>query len=82
MEAEQVPLSALQHWAYCPRQCALIHLEQAFDDNLHTLRGNALHAICEHAAHAYQPRHLTGRHQFGTWNARRARPAHETARLG
>lgn len=42
--AEPLPLSALQHWAYCPRQCALIHLEQAFDDNLHTLRGNAVHA--------------------------------------
>ncbi|RTL16416.1 MAG: CRISPR-associated protein Cas4 [Burkholderiales bacterium] len=41
---DPVPLSALQHWAYCPRQCALIHVEQAFDDNLHTLRGNALHA--------------------------------------
>lgn len=38
-----IPLSALQHWAYCPRQCGLIHIEQAFDDNLHTLRGNALH---------------------------------------
>ena len=43
-EPDPIPLSALQHWAYCPRQCALIHLEQAFDDNLHTLRGNALHA--------------------------------------
>ncbi len=41
---EPIPLSALQHWAYCPRQCGLIHLEQAFDDNLHTLRGNAVHA--------------------------------------
>ena len=41
---EPLPLSALQHWAYCPRQCGLIHLEQAFDDNLHTLRGNAVHA--------------------------------------
>lgn len=40
---DAIPLSALQHWAYCPRQCALIHLEQAFDDNLHTLRGNAVH---------------------------------------
>jgi len=39
-----IPLSALQHWAYCPRQCGLIHLEQAFDDNVHTLRGNAVHA--------------------------------------
>lgn len=41
---EPLPLSALQHWAYCPRQCGLIHLEQAFDDNLHTLRGQAVHA--------------------------------------
>jgi CRISPR-associated exonuclease Cas4 len=41
---DPLPLSALQHWAYCPRQCGLIHLEQAFDDNLHTLRGQALHA--------------------------------------
>ncbi len=41
---DPIPLSALQHWAYCPRQCGLIHLEQAFDDNLHTLRGNAVHA--------------------------------------
>ncbi len=40
---DPIPLSALQHWAYCPRQCGLIHIEQAFDDNLHTLRGNALH---------------------------------------
>ena len=37
-------LSALQHWSYCPRQCALIHLEQAFDENVHTMRGNAAHA--------------------------------------
>ena len=43
-ELEQVPLSALQHWHYCPRQCGLIHLEQAFDDNVHTLRGQAVHA--------------------------------------
>jgi CRISPR-associated exonuclease Cas4 len=41
---DPLPLSALQHWAYCPRQCGLIHLEQAFDDNVHTLRGHAAHA--------------------------------------
>lgn len=44
MWPEPIPLSALQHWHYCPRQCGLIHLEQAFDDNLHTLRGQAAHA--------------------------------------
>jgi CRISPR-associated exonuclease Cas4 len=40
---DPIALSALQHWAYCPRQCGLIHLEQCFDDNLHTLRGQAVH---------------------------------------
>ncbi len=43
-EADPLPLSALQHWAYCPRQCGMIHLEQAFDDDLHTQRGQAVHA--------------------------------------
>lgn len=41
---DPIALSALQHWAYCPRQCGLIHLEQVFEDNLHTLRGQAVHA--------------------------------------
>lgn len=42
-DTDALPLSSLQHWAYCPRQCGLIHLEQAFDDNLHTQRGQAVH---------------------------------------
>lgn len=46
-EPDPLPLSALQHWAYCPRQCGLIHLEQAFDDNVHTLRGQAVHATVD-----------------------------------
>ncbi|MHB9119772.1 MAG: CRISPR-associated protein Cas4 [Burkholderiales bacterium] len=41
--ADPVMLSALQHWSYCPRQCALIHVEQAFDENVFTMRGNAAH---------------------------------------
>lgn len=44
---DALPLSAMQHWAYCPRQCGLIHLEQAFDENLHTLRGRAVHAAVD-----------------------------------
>ena len=43
-DIDPIALSALQHWHYCPRQCGLIHLEQAFDDNIHTLRGQAVHA--------------------------------------
>jgi CRISPR-associated exonuclease Cas4 len=47
-EAEEtVALSALQHWAYCPRQCALIHLDQSFDENLSTLRGRAVHSLVD-----------------------------------
>jgi CRISPR-associated exonuclease Cas4 len=41
---DPIALSALQHWAYCPRQCALIHIEQAFDENLQTQHGRAQHA--------------------------------------
>ncbi len=42
-DQELVPISALQHYAYCPRQCALIHVEQTFDENLYTLRGRRAH---------------------------------------
>jgi len=42
-----VMLSALQHYSYCPRQCALIHEEQSFADNLHTARGNAVHTLVD-----------------------------------
>jgi CRISPR-associated exonuclease Cas4 len=46
-ETDPIPLSALQHWAYCPRQCGLIHLEQSFADNLHTARGQAVHHLVD-----------------------------------
>lgn len=36
-------LSGLQHIAYCPRQWALIHLEQIWTDNLDTVRGELFH---------------------------------------
>lgn len=41
--ADLIPLSALQHYLYCPRQCALIHLEQVWEENLHTAEGRILH---------------------------------------
>jgi CRISPR-associated exonuclease Cas4 len=45
-EREMVPLSALNHYLFCPRRAALIHVEGIFEDNQHTLRGNIVH---EHA---------------------------------
>lgn len=39
----EVPISALEHYSYCPRQCALIHVEQTYEENLFTVRGNIAH---------------------------------------
>lgn len=36
-------ISALQHYVYCPRQCALIHVEDIWQENLFTARGDILH---------------------------------------
>lgn len=41
--ADYLPLSALQHIAYCPRQFALIHVEQMWAENRHTAEGRVLH---------------------------------------
>jgi len=46
-----VMLSALEHYSYCPRQCALIHEEQSFAENLHTTRGNAVHSLVDLAGY-------------------------------
>ena len=39
----QVPLSALEHLDYCPRQAGLILLEDGFADDAATIRGTLLH---------------------------------------
>ncbi len=38
-----IQLSALQHFMYCPRQCALIHIEQIWSENLFTAEGRIMH---------------------------------------
>jgi CRISPR-associated exonuclease Cas4 len=42
-EDELLPISALQHLAFCERQWALIHLEEAWQDNVLTVEGKQLH---------------------------------------
>src|SRR3990172_11298569 len=42
-EDDFIMISALQHYVYCPRQCALIHIEDAWNENVFTVRGNILH---------------------------------------
>lgn len=43
MDDDLLPISALQHYAYCPRQFALIHVEQAWEENRYTAEGRLLH---------------------------------------
>ena len=48
-DVEQVMISALEHYSYCPRQCALIHIEQTFDENIYTLKGHLAHERVDQA---------------------------------
>ena len=45
-----LPLSGLQHFAFCRRQWALIHVENQWQDNLLTVEGNLLHRRAHDAA--------------------------------
>ena len=40
---DMLMLSGIQHYKFCPRQWALIHLEQQWNDNMLTAEGHILH---------------------------------------
>lgn len=42
-----VPISALEHYEYCPRQAALIHIDGYFDSNVDTVRGDLAHTTVD-----------------------------------
>lgn len=42
-EDDYLQLSGLQHFAFCRRQWALIHVEQQWQENWRTVEGNILH---------------------------------------
>ena len=43
---DYLPLSGIQHFCFCRRQWALIHLEQQWAENLRTAQGRLQHARC------------------------------------
>lgn len=55
-EEEYLQLSGLQHFAFCRRQWALIHIEQQWKENLRTVEGDLFH----HRAHDEQARERRG----------------------
>ena len=42
-EEEYLQLSGIQHFSFCRRQWALIHIEQQWEENVRTLEGEYLH---------------------------------------
>jgi len=42
-EDDLLPLSGLQHLLFCERQCALIHIEQVWGENVLTAEGRIIH---------------------------------------
>lgn len=50
-DTDPIPLSALNHWTYCPRRCCLIHMEGEFAENIHTSRGTAEHRRADKIRH-------------------------------
>lgn len=43
VEDEYLMISGIQHFEFCPRQWALIHIEQQWEENVKTIQGNELH---------------------------------------
>ncbi|HOO44776.1 MAG TPA: CRISPR-associated protein Cas4 [Deltaproteobacteria bacterium] len=43
LEDDLISISALAHYSYCPRRCALIHIEQIWTENLFTVEGRIMH---------------------------------------
>lgn len=46
MEEEYLPMSGIQHFCFCKRQWALIHLERQWQENFHTAEGRLQHERC------------------------------------
>ncbi len=54
-ESDFIALSALQHFVYCPRQCALIHIEQVWAENSYTAEGREMHERVDDGETSYRP---------------------------
>ena len=48
---QMLMLSGIQHYMYCPRQWALIHIEQQWGDNRLTVEGHLLHQNVDNPAY-------------------------------
>jgi len=69
-QADPIPISALNHWVYCPRRCGLIHMEGEFADNRHTARGNAEHERVDRVSYETSKRGARMEYALPVWSER------------
>jgi CRISPR-associated exonuclease Cas4 len=60
-EEQLLPLSALQHYLYCPRQCALIHVDGLWAESRETVEGRHLHESVDSKGHTTRDEVRTAR---------------------
>lgn len=58
-ESALLPISGLQHLAYCERQCALIHVERVWLENAYTSRGHVFHERAHNSKREVRGTHVT-----------------------
>ena len=46
-----IAISAIEHFVYCPRQCALIHCDGVWSDSAHTIQGTRAHRRVDKGQH-------------------------------
>lgn len=68
-DEDLIPLSALQHLAFCERQCALIHVEREWEENRLTAEGRTLHERVDAGYHEFR----RGLRQFSSIHVRSLR---------
>ena len=52
-----IPISAIEHFVYCPRQCALIYCDGVWTDSAHTVRGARAHRRVDSGKHRRERGH-------------------------
>lgn len=60
---DSIPISAIEHYAYCPRQALLIYQEGYFESNIDTIRGDLAHAAVDRGGT------LTGHNGAKVWRS-------------
>ncbi len=55
MDDDGIPISALQHFLYCDRQCALIHVERLWAESRSTAEGKILHTRTHETSEENRP---------------------------